>query len=754
MAPQDVEPQKIELVLAQLETLPPLAPVVTRILALTDSSKSNAKQIVDLIGSDPSLTVRILSLLSRAEYAVRPEAVTLENAVGMLGFNAIRQATLASKVMEVFGTGSAKEKRESEFDRGEFWKHCLGVACAARRIALHVQSKIDPEEAFVLGLLHDIGKIALDAVMPKSFARIVRKANASRADIADVERSILGIDHTVVGRHLGERWNLPQTLVDCLWLHHQPPEGLPASIAAGKHVQIVQVADTLVREQRIGYSGNHSFTVTSRELAERIGLSEADRIAIIESLVEEIEARAVWIGVEEITSREVYLRALMQTTEELTAANIALTEKNRQLERRAEYFAALGWLNQAVSPKASCREVCGAAAEVFRQALSLDAVLVFVTAHDGQWVETGFSDGKIRTDVLERTPDAGDERAGAETAAQMAKAGTWIAPPGRAFDGMVDRYRGQLGTGHVWLLPVVRERKWVGGVLFSATADIVAARRAEAVQVEALSAAVGLAIAQAQTRGEALALSDELAQINRRWAATQAELVRARALHTVVAMAAGAAHELNNPLAVISGRAQMLRGRAADDETKRLLDMIAQQAQTCSDIVTELMEFANPRAPNPESIDLREFFNSLVKELAGAGLLDGSCLSIEMPSDTLMVRFDREQLGGVFRELIRNSIEATEPFLRRLTIKIAADLAEESIVIELSDNGRGMTTEVLANAVDPFFSHRPAGRGRGLGLARVQRWLQQNGGVMRIRSRSGEGTTAELCVPAVGQEQA
>jgi putative nucleotidyltransferase with HDIG domain len=754
MGPSDVEPQKIELVLAQLESLPPLAPVATRILALTDSSKSNARQIVDLIGSDPSLTVRILSLLSRAEHAVRPEAVSLENAVGMLGFNAIRQATLASKVMEVFGSGSTKDKQETDFDRGEFWKHCLGVACAARRIALHVSSRVDPEEAFVLGLLHDIGKIALSTVMPKSFARIVRKANASRADIADIERAVLGIDHTVVGRHLGERWNLPQPLVDCVWLHHQPPEGLPASIAAGKHVQIVQLADALVREQRIGYSGNHNFAVSSRELAERIGLPEADRIATIESLAEEIEARAAWIGVEEITSREVYLRALMQTTEELTAANVALTEQNRLLERRAEYFTALGWLNQAVSPKASCREVCGAAAETLRRALSVPAMLVFGTARDGRWVETGFSDGKIRTDVLERPPGSPDETADAEAAAQLAKAGTWIAPPARVFDALTDRYRGQLGTGSVWLLPLIRERKWCGGAIFTAPTDVVAALRGEAAQIEALSAAVGLAIAQAQTRGEALAMSDELAQINRRWAATQAELVRARALQTVVAMAAGAAHELNNPLAVISGRAQMLRGRVQDEETKRLLDMIAKQAQACSDIVTELMDFANPRPPSPGPIDLRDFLNSLVKELADAGLLDGSCLSVELPSDTLMVRFDREQLRGVFRELLLNSVDATDAASRRLTIKAAADLAEESVVIEVTDNGRGMTAEVLANAMDPFFSHRPAGRGRGLGLARAQRWLQQNGGAMRIRSRPTEGTTAELRVPAMARPPA
>jgi signal transduction histidine kinase len=298
---------------------------------------------------------------------------------------------------------------------------------------------------------------------------------------------------------------------------------------------------------------------------------------------------------------------------------------------------------------------------------------------------------------------------------------------------------------------VIRERKWVGAMLFTATAETVGALRTETAQIEALSAAVGLAIVQAEIRGEAMAMSDELAEINRRWVATQAELVRARALQTVVAMASGAAHELNNPLAVISGRAQMLRGRVQDEDTGRLLDMIAKQAQACSDIVTELMEFANPRAPSPEPIELRGFLDSLVKALADDGLLDGAGLSIEVPSDTPMVRFDREQLNGVFRELLRNAVEATEVSSRRLTIKAAADLAEENVVIEVTDNGRGMTAEVLANALDPFFSHRPAGRGRGLGLARAQRWLQQNGGAMRIRSRPAEGTTVELRVPAVSR---
>lgn len=750
----DAEPQKIELILAQLESLPPLAPVVTRILALTESSTSNAKQIVDLIGSDPSLTVRILSLVSRADRGVRPGAVTLDHAVVMLGFKAVRQATLAAKVMEVFGSSAAKGDHPGEFDRGEFWKHCLGVACAARRIAMRAAPRLDPEEAFVLGLLHDIGKIALHTAMPKSFARIVRQADSTWNDIADVERSVLGVDHTVVGRRLAERWNLPRPVVECVWLHHQPPDGLPGSVAAGSHVQVVQLADTLVREQRIGYSGNHRFVIPSRELAQQLGLPEPERIAILESLAEEIEARAAWIGAEEITSREIFLRALMQTTDELTAANAALSVQNRLLGRRAEYFTALGWLNRTVSPKAACREVCGVSAEALRMALALRAAIVFVISQDGRWAEIGASDGKISSEAWQCGVNAAEAWAEAERAAGLAAAGTWIAPPGRAFDALLDRYRGVFGGETTWLLPVIRERQWVGGAIFPASADAVAALRAESAEIEAFSGAVGLAVAQAQGRTEALTLSDELAGISRRLAATQAQLVQTKSLQTIVRMAAGAAHELNNPLAVISGRAQMLRSRTQEEDTRGMLEIIAQQAQACSDIVSDLMEFANPRPASPERIQLRELIDSLQRELAEAGLLDGSVVSVELPARTADVHFDRGQLRGVFRELIQNALEATDVSSRRLTIKASDDLAEKYLVVEVDDNGRGMTAEVLANAMDPFFSHRPAGRGRGLGLARVRRWLDLNGGSIEIRSRVGEGTTVELRLPIAGHERA
>lgn len=747
MAPNSTDPQKAELVLAQLDALPPLAPIAARILALTEDSKTHAKQIVELVEADPALTARVLSILGRAEYGLRSKSITIESAVTMLGFAAIRQITLALKVMETFGPAPDETTDDDGFNRAEFWKHCLAVACAARQIAAKLPKFGPPDEAFVHGLLHDIGKIALETAMPKTFSRIVRTADRARGDISDVERELIGIDHALIGHRLAEKWNLPPRLRECIWLHHQHPEGLPASVASGGHVQIVQLADVMAREQRIGYSGNHRILIGSRTLASRLGLTEDARKEIAASLLDEIEKRAAWIGAESLNTREVYLKALMQTTEELSAVNSELSERQRKLQREREYFAALQRLNREVSPRADTREVCGIAAAVLRTILGVPIVHVHVVSASGRGIEWGRADIAIRTGIDDLPAHAAIDPNDAGAAVEMTRAGVWLAPPVGSLSIFADRMRSSLGGGPVWLLPIVRESHWVGGALFAETPARIATLRTETGELEALSSAIGLAIEQAQVRAAAVRLSDELAEVNRKLGAAESELLAARNLETVVSLAAGAAHELNNPLAVIAGRAQMLLRQEERPDVRESLDIIARQAHSCSGIVTELMDFARPGEAKAEPVSLTECLERVTSELAAGGLLEDGQLRIEIGSDTPEVAFDRQNLDALFREILRNAIDATDAAGRRLCVKTPPQPAEDGVVVHVIDNGRGMTAETLDRALEPFFSDRPAGRGRGLGLARVRRWLHEGGGRIRLDSEPGKGTIVELRLP-------
>lgn len=745
-AAHSVEPRKVELVLAQLDALPALAPVVTRILSLTQDSKSSGRELAQLVSSDPSLTASVLSICGKAHHGWRSGGMTVEKAVGLLGFDTIRQITLASKVMEAFA--SPKDPADGPgLDRGDYWRHCLAVACASRRIAEVLKKRIDPEEAFLLGLLHDIGKIALDCALPKSYARVLRQASEARVDLSEAERHVLGVDHTVAGRRLAERWGLAQQLVDAIWLHHHLPEALPASLAAGGHVQIVLLADVMVREHRIGFSGNHRIVTGSRQIAEQLGISEAARVGIIESLAEELESRAAWIGQEETTSREIYLHALLRTGEELTSANTLLVAQNERLQRSAQYLVAMDKLNQATSPRLSVREVCAIGAAALGSVLPVKCVAIFAGDFDSRWIELGLSEGLQKSRIDERPDDAGDNATDRENLVRMALAGAWIVPAPSGFNWLVDRLRSELGDGPNWLLPIICRRRWVGCAVFSVDGETVSSLSGESAELAAISGAIGLAISQAQSQAAARSLADDLADANRRLAELQPDLIRSRVLESIVAMAAGAAHELNNPLAVISGRAQLLQSLTDQANILDGLKRISSQAQGCSDIVTQLMEFARPEAMKIEDVNLASVISDVESEVLSAGLLDEGVLRIEIEPGIAHAWFDQERLKAILRELLDNAIEATSPDSRRLAVKAATHLTEECLVVHVVDNGRGMTPDVLGRAFDPFFSDRPAGRGRGLGLSRVQRWLHAGGGKIRIDSEPGAGTRVELRLP-------
>lgn len=746
-------PRKTELVLAQLETLPPLAPVTARILSLTCDSQRGIRDLAQLVASDPSLTARVLSVCARLDVGVRTAGLTVEQAVGLLGFDAIRRITLASKVMEVFSAPRDASDGPG-LDREEFWRHCLAVACAAQQVAAST-GRVDPEEAFLYGLMHDLGKIALECALPKSYARVLRECRNSRVSLMEAEQAILGLDHTQAGRHLAERWGLPARLTEVIWLHHHAPEALPASVSHGWHVQVVQLANALVREQRIGFSGSERSGGRSSELAAGLGLSEDRRQEIAASLAEELERRAAWIGSEQTTSREVYLRALLKTSEELTEVNALLVQQNHQLRRTARYFEAMDGLHRGCAPGMAVREVCAQGAVALAAALRAEKsnearVVVFVISEDGQWVDLGVSGERSDGRMEERPSDAPDETRDANTALELALCGAWLSPAGPGFKWIADRMRGALGPGTVWLVPIVTRKRWVGGALAVMSADEVASLRGESAELGALSGAIGLAVAQAQVHAGARQLADELAAANRRLADLGPELVRARSLSTIAAMASGAAHELNNPLAVISGRAQLLASQTENEALRRDLSMIASQAQACSDIVTELMEFATPASMTPEAVDPVELVEGLRSELASAGLLDASELVVESDAGGRAAWFDRGRLRLILRELIDNALAAMEEGPRRMTVKAGVDLTEENVVVLVADNGRGMTPEVRERAFDPFYSHRAAGRGRGLGLSKVQRWVEQGGGTIRLESEPGAGTQVELRLPIAG----
>lgn len=746
--------------IAHLDKLPTLAPIAIKLLQLTADDKSNAAQVGQGLKADPALTAKLLSIANSASSGVRQEVTTVDRAVSLLGFRTVRNLVLALKVVEVFQQPGRKTTR---FDRMEFWRHTLGVACAARRLAeLRRELNIDLEEAFSAGLLHDLGKIALDAVFPKAYERIVERVDQEVGDIADVERALLGADHTEAGRRLAEKWNLPKMFCEVIWLHHLAADALPEHVCAPKMILLVQLADMLTREQGVGYSGNYLTNETAEEMGRRLGFTPQHIEAVGGVIDSDVKRQAEMLGLDLRETPEQSVSALNRANEELGKINAELIEETKSLGAGSRFFRAMVEFDRRLNLSSELADVVSATAEAALTALQRPCVAAFGFSGDNEIVEI-----KCAGATMGQTPGA-SQRVDLKQNGWLTK--PWEKDPGAAVQAcpelleLLSPVIKGLGSGTCWLLPIALDRQLRGGVVFAHADGDPEEVRNPSEELRSLLISLGLAMARANSQTEARRLAEDLAESNRRLQQMQTEVLRSRTLSIIAEMAAGAAHELNSPLVVISGRAQMLREQVSDPEHKRRLDVIDEKAHECSRIVSELMDFARPRPPALQAIELEAIVEQVRGEWPGLSGMPAARLVIQSPAGgpTRLVA-DGEQLRAVITELLRNAGDAiggnngtvriewrvvpTDSLPPSLTDKEADHHPGDWVEILVRDTGTGMSPAVRQRAFDPFFSHRAAGRGRGLGLSRVHRMIDAHGGRIQIDSRPGEGTTVQVLLP-------
>ena len=203
-------------------------------------------------------------------------------------------------------------------------------------------------------------------------------------------------------------------------------------------------------------------------------------------------------------------------------------------------------------------------------------------------------------------------------------------------------------------------------------------------------------------------------------------------LEALAEFAAGAGHEINNPLAVISGRAQLLLRGEDDPQRRQDLAIIHVQAMRIHDMIADLMMFARPPAPDVRPADLGTIVDAALAALsAKAGTLEVQLVRGGERSAAPAV-VDARQVEVAVRALVDNGLNACDRG-GRVTVELrrASDEAQKPAwEIVVSDDGPGLTEEVRRHAFDPFYSGRQAGRGLGMGLPKAWRIATNHGGTL------------------------
>lgn len=749
---------RVELILQQIDSLPTLSPIVVRLVQLVGDPSVELRRLAQTVETDPSMTARVLAWCRRADLGVRGEITTVHRALTMMGLETARTVLLSAEVFEMFAPEPAREIDRAYgssvspgpvVDLAGLWRHSIATACAAEMLAegLRERTGIAPSQAYVCGLLHDLGKLALTALLPRAYARIAALADDRQADIADMERRVLGLDHHSAGKRLAEHWGLPHAMQDVIWLHNQPAASLP-DLPHRALVTMVGAADALARRLHIGWSGNYAATPDAETLSQLANVAPQVIERIERELHHKVAERGAKLGLDDTAGEELVVHAMAE-------ANRQLGRLARLLDGRRRAGAMLSHAIETISNfharAAETRSFGGTLAEVARSsAKALEANLIAILWQerpDAEWVLYRFgSDGQLLDTRPSPTPQ------GADNGLTLAQA-----LPGPRYDirqtpllaWITEQLKALVDPSNLGLLPLTAG--WGPSAVL-----IHDGKRGDDVLtpagVAAVTAAWASTLAAAAKHDGARRLGERLADANRRLGEAQAAIVEAGSMERLRELAAGAAHEMNNPLTVISGNAQLLARRANTDADRQALRAIVSSSEKLTDLITSLHLFANPPKPVLKPTDLRSVVAMGVAQARSrmAAVDHGAAIAEHIEPTVIfdapaLAAVDSEQLSSVLCELVLNAMQSHPRTI--IEVRAYVDDLDDRLMITVRDDGAGMNEHTLSHAFDPFFSDRPAGRRTGLGLARARRLVDLHGGELLLQSVSGGGTRATVLLP-------
>jgi putative nucleotidyltransferase with HDIG domain len=275
-----MENNLIAKVKASIDKMPPLSPVVNKIIQVANNISSTAQELTDVIQMDPVLMAKMLKMVNSAYFGLSQDVKSLKQAVVMLGVNTIKNAALSSVVLS-----NISIKKNSAMDGESFWIHSFAVGIASKLIAkkIGIDSRL-LEEYFAAGLMHDIGRILINNFFPDEMKKIL-EINADRQySILDIEKKVLGLTHEEIGIAIGKKWKFEASFLYAVGRHHIPVTTGSSSI----YSMIVSVAETSVRILDLGKFNEGSVDPVSDEVWRVLGIDQDTTLSVISSLESEI----------------------------------------------------------------------------------------------------------------------------------------------------------------------------------------------------------------------------------------------------------------------------------------------------------------------------------------------------------------------------------------------------------------------------------------------------------------------------------
>ena len=278
-----MEQGELRRLIQSAKRLPTIPVILSKIMTLLKDEMTSAKQLGEIVSADQAIASKVLSIANSAYYGLSQKVISIQHAIALLGFTAVKNIAIGTSVFSHF----SEEGKGSGIDLKALWTHSFATALVSDEIGKRT-SVVKPEAAFMGGLLHDIGKLILINIFHEQYKAAIDMAREKSCSISFAEDMIFGITHINAGEWLCEKWQLPNEIIQSVRYHKTPW----LSFTNSELPSAVYLANFIVKKEKIGFGGDNFTPSVDERVLNTLHLKETDiagLVSFVQSKKESIE---------------------------------------------------------------------------------------------------------------------------------------------------------------------------------------------------------------------------------------------------------------------------------------------------------------------------------------------------------------------------------------------------------------------------------------------------------------------------------
>lgn len=716
----------------QSGNLPTLPAILLKLLAACDKDDTPMSDIAVIINKDPVLSCKVLQLVNSAYYGSRYSFKGVEQAVVYLGANTLKNIAITMSVHQVFER--KRFKNVGCFTINVFWYQSLMCATLARRIAQKI-GFAGMDEAYLSGILHNIGRLLLISTFPKEHESILAQPEDGLNTLW-AETQLLGVTHCEIGSWLIQKWHMNSVMADAVRYHHEPLEKIKEAFPL---VKIVYLANLL---------GENSNNVESIPDIDGLltGLQRTDMQTIVEGAAEEVEqiAASLEIMVQKPPEAD-DVPAISVALQSGRAAVVGETEDKEEalqedLKARIKSVSLLSTFLLNLGQAGDIEGIIAACEQAVRILFNIEKVLFFLTDPKNILLkgQTSSTNSLLQTSRGLTLTLQQSSSLIVKTYHDMSMA---YLTAEKSMDNLADmQILTILQSSTVLLVPLVADHKPAGVILLGLPQEVHALSASDHKLVQVVAQQTGLCL-QLERMKEQRAVELEAEQ---------------RAAVSLTARKV--AHEINNPLGIISNYITSIKLKLADEkQIQNELTVIDEEIHRISLMIRQLDLFSQDPKYSFAFTDINATITDIIQLIKAAHFARPEIRISFQPDDNLPhIITAKDALKQILINLLKNGAEAMNNggsitvTTRRTTKEKFVD--GEGIEIIVADSGPGLPESVTARLYSPFVTTKANGHS-GLGLSIVHKTVKDLGGTLSCTSSPTNGTSFSIFLPSSAPDE-